>query len=164
MWATLEVSDGLAISENVFTWADHTIADQQFGVKADPGIRTDVTAIVGCAVMTGAGAVTRTADVQPGQSVAILGAGGVGLSAIAGARMAGAEPIIAVDLDDQKLEFARKFGATHTVNAANKAFVAAEGHMEQTVNAYAAKELKKHFPIGSPNYKVRTILGRRMPY
>ena len=118
-WATLEVSDGLAISQNVFTWADHTIADQQFVVKVDPGIRTDVTAIVGCAVMTGAGAVIRTADVQPGQSVAILGVGGVGLSAVAGARMAGAEPIIAVDLDDEKLEFARKFGATHTVNAAN---------------------------------------------
>ena len=125
VWATLEVSEGLAQSENVFTWADHTIADQQFVVKVDPGIKTDVTAIVGCAVMTGAGAVIRTAGVQAGQSVAILGVGGVGLSAIAGARMAGANPIIAVDLDDEKLEFARKFGATHTLNATNLDPVAA---------------------------------------
>jgi len=125
VWATLEVSDGLATSENVFTWADYTIADQQFVVKVDPGIRTDVTAIVGCAVMTGAGAVMHTAGVQAGQSVAIFGVGGVGLSAIAGARMAGASPIIAVDLDDEKLEFARKFGATHTFNATDLDPVAA---------------------------------------
>lgn len=123
--ASLEVSDGTAKSENVFTWADHTIADQQFVVKAGPGIKTDVTSIVGCAVMTGAGAVLHTAGVQSGQSVAVFGVGGVGLSAIVGARMVGASPIIAVDLDDEKLEFARKFGATHTLNASTLDPVAA---------------------------------------
>lgn len=121
----LEVSEGTARSENVFTWADHTIADQQFVVKADPGIKKDVTAIVGCAVMTGAGAVIHTAGVESGQSVAIFGVGGVGLSAVVGAQMVGANPIIAVDLDDEKLEFAKKFGATHTINAANVDPVAA---------------------------------------
>jgi Zn-dependent alcohol dehydrogenase len=115
--ATLQVSDGEAQSENVFTWADHTLADQQYVVKVDPEIPTDVTSIIGCAVMTGAGAVINTARVQPGQSVAIFGVGGVGLSAVVGARVAGANPIIAVDLDDAKLEFARRFGATHGVNA-----------------------------------------------
>lgn len=123
--ATLPVSDGIAQSENVFTWADHTIADQQYVVKVDPGIRTDVTAIIGCAVMTGAGAVINTANVQPGQSVAIFGVGGVGLSAVVGARIAGANPIIAVDLDDDKLAFARRFGATHVVNASREDPVAA---------------------------------------
>lgn len=115
--ATLEVSDGVAQSENVFTWADHTLADQQYVVKVDPSIPTDVTSIIGCAVMTGAGAVINTAKVQPGQSVAVFGVGGVGLSAVVGARMAGADPIIAVDLDDTKLEFAKGFGATHGINA-----------------------------------------------
>jgi Zn-dependent alcohol dehydrogenase len=115
--ATLEVSDGVAQSENVFTWANRTLADEQYVVKADPTIAKDVTSIIGCAVMTGAGAVVHTAGVRKGQSVAIFGVGGVGLSAVAGARMAGAYPIIAVDLDDAKLEFARRFGATHTVNA-----------------------------------------------
>ena len=115
--AMIDVSDGQARSGGVFTWADHTIADEQFVVKADPDIRKDVTAIIGCAVMTGAGAAIHTAGVQPGQSVAVFGVGGVGLSAIVGARMAGAAQIIAVDLDDEKLAFSRKFGATHVINA-----------------------------------------------
>jgi len=123
---TLQVSDGTAgTGEGVFTWADHTLADQQYVVKADPTIKKDVTSIIGCAVMTGAGAVVTTAKVQPGQTVAIFGVGGVGLSAVAGARMAGASRIIAVDLDDAKLEFARKFGATDTVNASQVDPVAA---------------------------------------
>ncbi|MAT84167.1 MAG: alcohol dehydrogenase [Gammaproteobacteria bacterium] len=123
--ATLAVSDGEAQSENVFTWADHTLADQQYVVKVDPGIRTDVTAIIGCAIMTGAGAVINTAGVQPGESVAVFGVGGVGLSAVVGARVAGANPIIAVDLDDEKLEFARRFGATHGINASREDPIAA---------------------------------------
>lgn len=123
--ATLETSEGLAVSENVFTWADHTLADEQYVVKVASDLRTDVTAIIGCAVMTGAGAVINTADVRRGQSVAIFGVGGVGLSAVVAARMVGADPIIAVDLDPAKLEFARRFGATHTVNASEQDPVAA---------------------------------------
>ena len=80
---------------------------------------------VGCAVMTGAGAVLNTADVQRGDSVAIFGVGGVGLSAVAGAKVRGADPIIAVDVDDAKLAFARRFGATHGVNARQEDPVAA---------------------------------------
>ncbi len=116
--ATLETSHGTAQSENVFTWADRTLADEQYVVKVNPDIPTDVTAIIGCAVMTGAGAVINTAGVKRGNSVAVFGVGGVGLSAIVGARMAGANPIIAVDLDDAKLDFAERFGATHKINAA----------------------------------------------
>jgi Zn-dependent alcohol dehydrogenase len=123
--ATLQVSDGIAQSENVFTWADHTLADEQYVVKVDPGIPRDVTSIIGCAVMTGAGAVINTASVKPGQSVAVFGVGGVGLSAIVGAKVAGANPIIAVDLDDAKLEFAKQFGATHGINASREDPVAA---------------------------------------
>jgi len=123
--ATIEVSGGIAQSENVFTWADHTLCDEQYVVKADPGIKKDVTSIIGCAVMTGAGAVINTADVKAGESVAIFGVGGVGLSAVVGARMAGANPIIAVDLDAAKLEFAKRFGATHCINAGEEDPVAA---------------------------------------
>ncbi|MBW1711201.1 MAG: zinc-binding dehydrogenase [Deltaproteobacteria bacterium] len=117
--ATLEVSGGVAQSQNVYTWADHTLADQQYVVKADPHIQKDVTCVIGCAVITGAGAVIHTAKVQPGESVAIFGVGGVGLSAVAAAKKAGAGKIIAVDLDDKKLEFAKSFGATHCINASN---------------------------------------------
>jgi Zn-dependent alcohol dehydrogenase len=79
----------------------------------------DISCLIGCAVLTGAGAVLHTAKVGLGQSVAVFGVGGVGLSAIGAAAITGADPIIAVDLHDRKLEFARKFGATHGVNASN---------------------------------------------
>ena len=72
--------------------------------------------LIGCGVMTGVGAALYTADVQPGQSVAVIGCGGVGDSVIMGAKLAGATTIIAVDIDPRKLEWAKGFGATHTVN------------------------------------------------
>lgn len=117
---TLTLAGGsVARSQNVFTWADHTIADDQYVVKMPTGTPTDVTAIIGCAVMTGAGAVVYTAGVKEGQSVAVFGVGGVGLSAIAAAAVVKANPIIAVDLSEEKLAFAKRFGATHGVNSAN---------------------------------------------
>ena len=116
----LEVSLGLAVSENVFTWADNTLADEQYVVKVDSSLKKDVTAIIGCAVITGAGAIVCTANVQEGESVAIFGVGGVGLSAVAAAKKVGASKIIAVDITDEKLDFAGKFGATHFVNAAKE--------------------------------------------
>ncbi len=116
--ATLTLDDGtLAKSENIFTWAEYTIADEQFVVKVVPEAAVDVTSIVGCAVMTGAGAVENTGSARKGDSVAVFGAGGVGISAIVAARNVGADPIIAVDIDDEKLTFARRFGATHTINS-----------------------------------------------
>lgn len=106
-----------ATTRNVFTWADHTIADEKYIVKVPQDTRRDVTSIIGCAVLTGSGAVYNTAAVREGDSVAIFGVGGVGLSAVVAAAVVKADPIIAVDLDDEKLEFAKRFGATHGVNA-----------------------------------------------
>jgi Zn-dependent alcohol dehydrogenase len=115
---TLTLNDGsVARSQGAFTWADNTITDEQFVVPLPSDAPTDVTAIIGCAVMTGSGAVYHTAGVQRGESVAVFGVGGVGLSAIAAAAVVGADPIIAVDLSDAKLEFAKRFGATIGVNA-----------------------------------------------
>ena len=106
-----------ATTRNVFTWADHTIADEKYIVKVPSNVRRDVTSIIGCAVLTGSGAVYNTAAVREGDSVAVFGVGGVGLSAVVAASVVKADPIIAVDLDDEKLEFAKRFGATHGVNA-----------------------------------------------
>jgi Zn-dependent alcohol dehydrogenase len=89
-------------------------------VPFDKGVVTDVTSIVGCAVMTGAGAALNSAQVRPGNSVAIIGAGGVGLSIVQACANLSAYPIIVIDLADEKLEFARKFGATHVINARNE--------------------------------------------
>ncbi len=117
---SLPLADGTAASTaDVFTWASHTIADESLVVRAPRDAARDVTAIIGCAVMTGAGAVLNTAGVGAGDSVAIFGVGGVGLSAVAAAAASGADPVIAVDLDDEKLAFARRFGATHVVNGAD---------------------------------------------
>ena len=107
-----------ASCQAVFTWAEDTIADHRYVVPMANDVATDVTSIVGCAVMTGVGAAINTAKVQKGNSVAIYGLGGVGLSIVQGCANIGADPIIAVDISDDKLEFARKFGATICVNGA----------------------------------------------
>lgn len=85
-------------------------------VKIDKDIPLQNAALVGCAVMTGVGAVFNTAKLEPGSRAAVFGVGGVGLNAIQGCRTAGAEMIVAVDTSDSKLATAREFGATHTVN------------------------------------------------
>ena len=102
----------------VYTWAEHALLNEQMVIPLANDVPTDVTAIIGCAVITGAGAALYTAEVQPGQSVAVFGVGGVGTNVIAGAKIAGADPIIAVDLQEGKLGYAKEIGATHTVNAA----------------------------------------------
>ncbi len=102
------------------TWAEDCVAHEQYVVKMDNSIATDVTAIIGCAVMTGVGAAMNTARVGKGESVAVYGAGGVGLCIVQACKNLGAEPIIVVDLADDKLEFAKQFGATITINASRE--------------------------------------------
>lgn len=94
-----------------------TVAAQESLVRIDPSVPLAQAALFGCAVLTGVGAVVNTAQVEPGSSVAVFGLGGVGLSAVMGANASGAHPIIAVDVQDHKLELARSLGATHTINA-----------------------------------------------
>ena len=104
---------------NVFTWSEDVLINEQYVVPISKDAPTDVSCIVGCAVLTGAGAVLNTAKVRPGESVAVFGVGGVGLCAIRMAAILEAYPIIAVDLKEDKLDFARQFGATHLVNASD---------------------------------------------
>lgn len=85
-------------------------------IPIDSSIGMDKAAIVGCAVMTGAGAALNTVKIEPGSTCVVFGAGGVGLNTIQGCAISGASRIIAVDMSDKKLEFARQFGATDTVN------------------------------------------------
>jgi S-(hydroxymethyl)glutathione dehydrogenase/alcohol dehydrogenase len=97
--------------------AEYTVVPETAAIPIDHDIPFDRACLIGCGVMTGVGAVVNTAHVQAGQSVAVFGAGGVGLNVVQGAVLAGANPIIAVDLNERKLGFAKQFGATHTVNA-----------------------------------------------
>ena len=108
---------GQAAHGSVYTWARDVQTSKELVVPIPKEHPRDLSCIVGCAVLTGAGAVLHTARVRPGELVAVFGVGGVGLSAIRAAAISEAYPIIAVDLSDEKLAFARSFGATHTVNA-----------------------------------------------
>ncbi|MCW6509005.1 zinc-dependent alcohol dehydrogenase family protein [Lichenifustis flavocetrariae] len=109
----------------VSAFADHAVVSRESCVKVDKSLAFDHAALFGCAVLTGVGAVVNTAKVPAGASVAVAGLGGVGLSAILGAVACGARQIIAVDLSEEKLAFARQLGATHTVNAGTPDAVAA---------------------------------------
>ena len=107
------------------TLAEQTVMPAAAVVAVDPSLALDLAALLGCAVTTGVGAVMRTAAVHPGESVLVIGCGGVGLAAIQGARLAGAAPIIAADMVAAQLPAAVANGATDTVDAAEVDLVAA---------------------------------------
>jgi S-(hydroxymethyl)glutathione dehydrogenase/alcohol dehydrogenase len=98
-------------------FAEQMLLHEHALVKIRPDMPFDRAALIGCAVTTGIGSVIHTAAVEPGSTVAVIGCGGVGLSAISGAALAGASRIIAIDIHDHKLELAEQFGATDGVNA-----------------------------------------------
>jgi S-(hydroxymethyl)glutathione dehydrogenase / alcohol dehydrogenase len=102
---------------NLSSFAEYMLVHEHTIAKIREDMPMDRAALIGCAVTTGVGAVIHTAKVEPGSTVAVIGCGGVGLSAINGAAIAGAARIIAVDMVPGKLELARKFGATDVVNA-----------------------------------------------
>ena len=111
--------DGVELSPalGIGAFAEKTLVAAGQATKVDPAAPPEVAGLIGCGVMAGLGAAMNTGNVGRGDSVAVFGCGGVGDAAIAGAHLAGAHTIVAVDLDDRKLEMAREFGATHTVNS-----------------------------------------------
>lgn len=110
---------------NLSAFAEQMLVHEHAIVKISDDIPLDRAALVGCGVMTGVGAVFNAAKVEPGSSVAVIGCGGIGLSAVNGAALAGAAKIIAIDTNASKLELAREMGATDTINASNVDPVAA---------------------------------------
>jgi alcohol dehydrogenase len=101
----------------VSAFSRFTVAAQESLVRLDDGVPPEVAALFGCAVLTGVGAVFNTARVEPGSPSAVFGLGGVGLSTLLGLRAAGAYPVVAVDVREEKLQLARDLGATHVVHA-----------------------------------------------
>lgn len=114
----MTTDDGTVLTPilGIGTFCTHTLVHARQCVPIADGLPPEQMSLIGCGVMTGVGAALYTANVRPGQSVAVIGAGGVGDSVIMGAKLAGATTIIAVDIDPRKLEWAVEFGATHTVN------------------------------------------------
>jgi len=111
--------NGSSVSQlaGVGTMAELALVAETSCIPLDRDIPLDRACLIGCGVMTGVGAVINTAHVQPGESVAVFGVGGVGLNVVQGAAIVSADPIIAVDMNEKKLAFAKQLGATHTVNA-----------------------------------------------
>jgi S-(hydroxymethyl)mycothiol dehydrogenase len=118
-WRAHRASDGatLAPTLRTGTFTDRTIVHAAQAVKMPPEIALEKACLLACGVSTGFGAPINTTPVWPGATVAVVGCGGVGLSVVAGAKVAGASRIVAVDIAPQKLEWARHFGATDTVDA-----------------------------------------------
>ncbi|OPG06492.1 S-(hydroxymethyl)mycothiol dehydrogenase [Microbispora sp. GKU 823] len=115
----MTLADGTPLSPalGIGAFADKTLVAAGQCTKVDPSASPVAVGLLGCGVMAGLGAAINTGGVTRGDSVAVIGCGGVGDAAVAGAHLAGATTIIAVDVDDTKLEWARRFGATHTVNS-----------------------------------------------
>jgi S-(hydroxymethyl)mycothiol dehydrogenase len=115
----MTLADGTELSPalGIGAFADKTLVAAGQCTKVDPAVRPEVAGLLGCGVMAGLGAALNTGAVRRGETVAVIGCGGVGDAAVLGASVAGARTVIAVDVDDRKLEWARQFGATHTVNA-----------------------------------------------
>jgi Zn-dependent alcohol dehydrogenase len=120
--------DGEAVYHYCFlsTFAEHAVVPARCCIPIPADVPFAVAALVGCAITTGTGSVWRTAGVRPGDRVAVVGCGGVGLSAVLGAVVAGADPIVAVDVADEKLEAALRLGATDAVAWAGSAEETAE--------------------------------------
>jgi S-(hydroxymethyl)mycothiol dehydrogenase len=114
---TLEDGRKLSPALGIGAFAEKTLVAAGQAVKVDPAARPEAAGLIGCGVMAGFGAAVNTGGVGRGDTVAVIGCGGVGDAAIAGSALAGARMVIAVDVDDRKLEWARGFGATHTVNS-----------------------------------------------
>jgi len=116
---------GLYQMARIGTFSERVVCPAEFLVPIRKEMPWAQAALVGCCVPTGVGAVTRCAEVPAGASVVVIGCGGVGLNVVQGARLAGAATIIACDLLDNKLAFAKEFGATHTINVAQHDLVEA---------------------------------------
>lgn len=114
---TLEDGTELSAALGIGSFAEKTLVAAGQCTKIDEESDAAAVGLLGCGIMAGIGAAINTGEVQRGESVAVIGCGGVGTAAIAGAQLAGATTIIAVDIDDAKLEQAKRFGATHTVNS-----------------------------------------------
>ena len=119
----LSTADGAPMEQAMAcgAFAEKVVVDQSQIVKIPADMSKEAACLLSCGVITGVGAVVNAAGLRPGQDVVVIGAGGVGLNAIQGARIAGARRIVAVDMTEQKLEIARSFGATHGVLATDTA-------------------------------------------
>jgi S-(hydroxymethyl)mycothiol dehydrogenase len=157
----MTLADGTPLSPalGIGAFAEKTLVAAGQCTPVDPSARPEVAGLLGCGVMAGLGAAMHTGEVGTGDSVAVFGCGGVGDAAIAGARLAGATTIVAVDLDDRKLAWARDFGATHTVNAAQDDPVEAVRRLTGGFGADVCIEAVGHPAVMEQAFYARDLAG-----
>ena len=155
----MTLADGTKLTNalGIGAFAERTLVAAGQAVKVDPAAKPEPAGLIGCGIMAGLGAAMYTGGIRPGDTVAVFGCGGVGDAAIQGAKLAGARRIVAVDLDERKLSWAKEFGATDTVNAATEdpverikeltdgfgadVVIEAVGHPEVMKQAFFARDL-----------------------
>jgi len=157
----MTLADGTPLSPalGIGAFADKTLVAAGQCTKVDERAPAPVAGLLGCGVMAGIGAAVNTGGVTRGDSVAVFGCGGVGDAAIAGSRLAGARTIIAVDIDDRKLEWAKGFGATHTVNSRSTDPVAAIRELTDGVGVDVAIEAVGHPAVYRQAFEARDLAG-----
>ncbi len=157
----MTLTDGTPLSPalGIGAFADKTLVAAGQCTRVNPAARPEAAGLLGCGVMAGIGASLLTGEVGPGDSVAVFGCGGVGCAAIAGARLAGAATVIAVDLDPRKLELGREFGATHTVDASSGGVVEAVRALTDGNGADVCIEAVGHPKVLEQAFYARDLAG-----
>ena len=158
----MTLADGTELSPalGIGAFAEKTLVHSGQCTKVAPAAPPTAAGLLGCGVMAGVGAAINTAAVRRGESVAVFGCGGVGDAAIAGAKLAGATTIIAVDIDDRKLEWARELGATHTVNSKQTDPVEAIKELTGGFGTDVAIDAVGHPKVFEQAFYARDLAGR----
>jgi S-(hydroxymethyl)mycothiol dehydrogenase len=158
----MTLTDGTELSPalGIGAFAEKTLVHSGQCTKVDPTAPPTAAGLLGCGVMAGVGAAINTGAVRRGESVAVFGCGGVGDAAIAGAKLAGATTIIAVDLEDRKLEWAKTFGATHTVNSTDADPVEAIKALTGGFGVDVAIDAVGHPKVFEQAFYARDLAGR----
>src|SRR5918912_1852919 len=158
----MTLTDGTELSAalGIGAFVEKTLVHSGQCTKVDPQTPATAAGLLGCGVMAGVGAAINTGAVRRGESVAVFGCGGGGDAAIAGARLAGATTIIAVDVDDRKLAWARQFGATHTVNSRSTDAVAAIKEVTGGFGVDVAIDAVRHPGVFEQAFYARDLAGR----
>jgi S-(hydroxymethyl)mycothiol dehydrogenase len=158
----MTLTDGTELSPalGIGAFVEKTLVHSGQCTKVDPAAPATAAGLLGCGVMAGVGAAMNTGGVQRGETVAVFGCGGVGDAAIAGARLAGARTIVAVDIDDRKLEWAKGFGATHTVNSKETDAVEAIKELTGGFGVDVAIDAVGHPKVFEQAFYARDLAGR----
>src|SRR3712207_3239541 len=158
----MTLTDGteLAPALGIGAFAEKTLVHSEQCTRVDPEAPATAAGLLGCGVMAGVGAAINTGAVKRGESVAVFGCGGVGNAAIAGAKLAGATTIVAVDIDDRKLAWAEQFGATHTVNSKETDAVAAVKAATGGFGADVTIDAVGHPAVFEQAFYARDLAGR----